>query len=510
MESFDIMNDYKKTNNKLIFILSVILFLWLILNVLNATSYFTPDEYYQIIEFASYKLGISSATSLPWEFKEEIRQAFQPFLVYSLFKFLHLIQIDDSSTSVYILRILNSLFSVFSIVFFALKSRSKFDPKFQNLYLIALCTFWVIPNYFFRFSQEIVAQNLYLIITGILISKNISKKEYIITGILVGIAFLVRFQSIISFFGICIWSFLDKTNSLKINFKNLLGFCLGFIGIFGVGLLIDAWFYQDFVFVLYRYFYYNIVLGVANGFGTHPIYFYFMQILTIGSPLMGILIFTSWLGSIYKKAYSLPLIIFSTNVVILSLISHKEERFLFVVYLYIPFILMYFLQNIHFKSEQFRKKIVYAFLFVNFCIILLSTLFHLQVLSDNEKSLQKYMIQNYKNQSFDLYYNGSCHPFMDKVKIDLYKDTQYLYHNFLMPKTYNDYDITKVNQINTSRKNILYARKSIYLENINQGLNIGKGKVIKKSIPNFIDQLIDNNPILSKQFNNSIIYLVEF
>jgi hypothetical protein len=32
-----------------------------------------PDEYYQIVEFASTKLGISASAGLPWEYAEEMR-----------------------------------------------------------------------------------------------------------------------------------------------------------------------------------------------------------------------------------------------------------------------------------------------------------------------------------------------------------------------------------------------------------------------------------------------------
>ncbi|HSS12456.1 MAG TPA: hypothetical protein VLL04_01095, partial [Rhizomicrobium sp.] len=45
--------------------------------------FYFPDEHYQILEFMSYKLGITPASDLPWEFHARIRPWFQP-LVYFL------------------------------------------------------------------------------------------------------------------------------------------------------------------------------------------------------------------------------------------------------------------------------------------------------------------------------------------------------------------------------------------------------------------------------------------
>ena len=48
----------------------------------SETFYF-PDEHYQILEFMAFKLGITPAAELPWEFSARIRPWFQP-LVYFL------------------------------------------------------------------------------------------------------------------------------------------------------------------------------------------------------------------------------------------------------------------------------------------------------------------------------------------------------------------------------------------------------------------------------------------
>ena len=71
----------KKTENDL-----GIPFRWLIIVsfVLHLTAvyfnvgFMSPDEHYQISEFADYKLGVTPKEDLHWEFHGQVRPAIQP------------------------------------------------------------------------------------------------------------------------------------------------------------------------------------------------------------------------------------------------------------------------------------------------------------------------------------------------------------------------------------------------------------------------------------------------
>ena len=45
-----------------------------------STGYLHPDEYFQTVEFASSKLGITDTADLPWEYREQMRSWLQPAL----------------------------------------------------------------------------------------------------------------------------------------------------------------------------------------------------------------------------------------------------------------------------------------------------------------------------------------------------------------------------------------------------------------------------------------------
>src|SRR5262249_21075150 len=54
-------------------------FLFLIYAIFSE-GYLHPDEYFQTVEFASSKLGITDTADLPWEYRQQMRSWLQPAL----------------------------------------------------------------------------------------------------------------------------------------------------------------------------------------------------------------------------------------------------------------------------------------------------------------------------------------------------------------------------------------------------------------------------------------------
>ena len=66
-------------------------YLFLILSSIFSVGFYHPDEHYQILEFANYKLGNINSSQLPWEFHEKIRPTLQPLLALITIKILNCI-----------------------------------------------------------------------------------------------------------------------------------------------------------------------------------------------------------------------------------------------------------------------------------------------------------------------------------------------------------------------------------------------------------------------------------
>src|ERR1700744_2517799 len=81
--------------------------------------FYFPDEHYQILEFMSYKLGITPASDLPWEFSARIRPWFQPLVYFLIARPLMGLGLTDMFAVAFVLRLATGLFSLLALAVFA-------------------------------------------------------------------------------------------------------------------------------------------------------------------------------------------------------------------------------------------------------------------------------------------------------------------------------------------------------------------------------------------------------
>src|SRR5260221_6209551 len=84
----------------------------------SATFYF-PDEHYQVLEFMSYKLGVTDGSQLPWEIIARIRPWFQPLVYFLIAKPLTLLGMKDMFTIAFVLRLATGAFSLTALAVLA-------------------------------------------------------------------------------------------------------------------------------------------------------------------------------------------------------------------------------------------------------------------------------------------------------------------------------------------------------------------------------------------------------
>ena len=84
--------------------------------VFMSVGAYHPDEHFQILEFAAYKLGHTGVGNLAWEFSERMRSGFQPFLVVVLHHLWLSFGIDNPFFEVLMLRLLSTCLSALVIV----------------------------------------------------------------------------------------------------------------------------------------------------------------------------------------------------------------------------------------------------------------------------------------------------------------------------------------------------------------------------------------------------------
>ncbi len=314
-----------------------ILILAFIVQMLTAwhTLFFHSDEYFQIVEFASYKLGFTPKAMLPWEFRDQIRPTIQPYIFQWVYQACASLGIHDRF---HVFSVVHLLVGVLGFVLTNYLLIKKFRTE-KYLYLLLLMGNFMglIPFLRSSFSSETMG-GLFLLLSILLIEHAFSKSKSsfytaFASGLTLALCFFFRFQMAFALIGILLWLVINQLRQWKTITVIGLSFAIG------VGLLVwlDSHFYGNFCFTPYNYYYANIVLGKAAAFGTFPWWYYLAVLPAFPVPLLSLFLFGLCFKNLFniKNPYSLAMLFFLIGH---SLVGHKEERFVFPMLFFVVYI----------------------------------------------------------------------------------------------------------------------------------------------------------------------------
>lgn len=328
-----------KPFHKIAFIVAIILYgivAWV------GTGYYHADEQFQIIEFAGLKLGFNEATDLAWEYEAGIRPALQPAIAYVAVKILNIFT-ENPYLQAFLLRLLTGLMALIAIRRFILATESKFHGKYKKLYVLTSYFLWFLPLIFTRFSSEAWSGILLILaISEIIKHPKINTKSFIKIGCLLGFAFLFRYQSAFVSIGLLGWLIFIQKERIITLLKTI---CV-ILSCVALGILVDSWFYEEFIVTAWNYFDYNIIQDVASTFGTKHFLWYFYAIIKYTFLPIGVLIGLAFLYALIERPKSIYLWGFLPLFIVHSLIPHKEIRFLFPVIFLVAPILTHFVSSV--------------------------------------------------------------------------------------------------------------------------------------------------------------------
>lgn len=304
-------------------------FFGLVLIVLTgwfSVGYHHPDEHYQVLEFAKFKLGEAPEADLPWEFHEKMRPGLQPFIAFCGIKFFRFFGLEDPFTQVALFRILTGLlaFWLYWRWCSVLASTLKDGGKWLRLGIVF---FWMMPYLNVRFSSENMSAIAFF--GGLLMiypePDKKSARQLILAGFVLCLSFFLRYQIAFAAIGLGAWFLYYKKLSLNHWAMLILGAALAFIP----GLAADWWLYGEWQPAPYNYFVQNIVEDKASGFGVSPWWAYASELPIAFLPPISFLLFGFMIWGIRQSASHVFVWVLIPFVVCHSLIAHKEVRFMF-------------------------------------------------------------------------------------------------------------------------------------------------------------------------------------
>tara|TARA_B100000927_G_C16462382_1_gene468359 strand:+ start:831 stop:2258 length:1428 start_codon:yes stop_codon:yes gene_type:complete len=459
-------NFYFSNNIKLRWFISIGFILHLIAAYFSL-GYYSADEHYQIIGPLEKLLNIE--TKLTWEFDYRIRPWLQTYFYFFIIKIIDFINIDNPFILAFILRLVSSLIGFISIIFLYDHFKVKFNIN-NNISKILIFGFWFYAFLHARTSSENLSISM-LIIGVIFFDKFISsynnkKKLYlsILSGIFLGLSMVLKFQIVTSVFFIYLWFLVNKFSIL--NFKYVFSSGLIIISILFIGLIFDYFGYGNFNNTYYQYYHANFVAKWFESFGQDPWWYYFKLIILTFFPPISLIILISFGYFWFKNLNNIFTFITLPVFIFLSILSHKELRFIFPILIFSPFFVSYLLTN---------TGIFFAKSFIISSIIVMNLIFTvlLFVPATEEVKIYKFLYDN-KNSYEKLYYYEDNPYLIDDLEprfytsslpeIKKYKDLEDNKNSFIIIRDYGFY--SKI--VNKKNCNLVF---SIYPDFINLNKN---------------------------------------
>ena len=291
--------------------------------------FFQADEHYQVLEFMSYKLGITGAADLPWEFSARIRPWMQPFLAWLVAKPLMIAGIRDAFTLTFAVRLATGCASLVALVAFArLMLGDLGRPDEKRAYARMLPFMGFLPYLFVRTSSESLSTGFFTLglVMAIRAARSGSLRRIAVAGVLCGMAFECRFQSAILVLGLLAWLMLQARARASL----LAAFAGGCLVPVAAALPVDRWGYGVWCFPPWGYFDINLVQGLAARMsGSAPFYAYAYLIPgNIFFPIAAFLL-VAMIVACVRNPRSYVTWVTAPFFVVHCILARKDERFLF-------------------------------------------------------------------------------------------------------------------------------------------------------------------------------------
>jgi phosphatidylinositol glycan class B len=288
--------------------------------------FYFPDEHYQVLEFMSFKLGITPASDLPWEFSARIRPWFQPLVYFLIAKPLVSLGLKDMFAIAFLLRLATGLFSLLALAQFARAVLPTIEGEGEKRAFVRdLPLFGFLPYLFVRTASETFSAAFFALGLAMALGEK-SARRMALAGLLCGLAFESRYQTGLLGLGLFAWLAVIA----RVRMPALAAFLGGGFVALAIGVLADRWGYGQFVFPPLGYVDVNLVQGVAaHQFGREPVFAYLYllpaQIFFAITLVLMVGMVAMWLRNPRHAVTWVTLPFVLAHIAI----AHKEARFFF-------------------------------------------------------------------------------------------------------------------------------------------------------------------------------------
>ncbi|KAK1160721.1 GPI mannosyltransferase 3 [Acipenser oxyrinchus oxyrinchus] len=316
--------------------LSFVLFtvMFRLVNCCLVKTSFVPDEYWQSLEVAhnmvnSFLFQFLNGLKygyLTWEWTEGLRSYSYPLFFASIYKMLHLLNKDTVELLIWGPRLAQALLAALSdIKLYSLVKKLENENIAKLVYFSQLCSWfsWYCCTRTLVNTMETVLTTVALYYYPFQGSKAQNSSKYLA---LVALAVVMRPTAVIVWLPLVSYHFWQEDTKLNLVLHHAMP--VGLLTL-GISTLVDRVFSGKWILVQLNFLKINVLQNVAVFYGSHPWHWY----LTQGFPVvlgthLPFFIHGSMLA---PKRYRILLAAVIWTVLVYSLLSHKEFRFIYPV-----------------------------------------------------------------------------------------------------------------------------------------------------------------------------------
>lgn len=330
-----------------------------VLAIILSEGYHRPDEHLGLMRFMTYKLGQFPQVGLSWEFPAQIRPWLQPGIMVLISKVYLGLGFKDPFLWATFLRFVSSALAIYSSFLLVRLAQREFKDELLKIVYGLIFLTWYFPFFHARPSAENWGMSLFIMGFCYWLLK--PKYPRFVIGLFLGASFIIRFQMAFAIAPLWFWFIYKKQEKAK----GLTLVALGIISTILLNIPLDYWGYGKWTFSAWNYFDYNILRGVASGFGVDPWYYYITKIIAKGIPPLSFIFLIPAIWCWCKRRDHWVTWITLPFFILHSMVGHKELRFLFGVGMLCPHMLGLMLEDLKLKWSGWIKVLAYVMLVIN-------------------------------------------------------------------------------------------------------------------------------------------------
>lgn len=141
-----------------------------VLAAIISVGFFHPDQHFQTLEFAHYKINPTNEDKMVWEYHSRIRPWTQPYAYLVVINGLQAIGIDNPFTHDAVIRLATAVIGMATLILFCITLAHWLPLAAQRRWLAMIFgLFWLFPFHNTRTSSETVSSILLLLALSALV-----------------------------------------------------------------------------------------------------------------------------------------------------------------------------------------------------------------------------------------------------------------------------------------------------------------------------------------------------